>query len=67
MFINFVIGVILYLATLYLMVGNVIELFIGFRFMDVLAWTIPPAYPIYFNMAFTFSLIRLKYANIFGT
>ena len=49
------------------MIGNVIELFVGFRFMDILGWTIPPAYPIYFNLAFTFSLIRLKYSNIFGT
>ncbi len=58
--INFAIGVILYLSTLYLLLGNVISLFVGFRFMDILGWTIPPAYPIYFNMAFTFSLIRLK-------
>jgi len=49
------------------MLGNVISLFIGYRFLDVLGWAFPPAFPIYFNLAFSYSLIRLKLVKIYGT
>jgi magnesium-transporting ATPase (P-type) len=64
---NLLIGVILYFSTLYLMLGNVLELYVGFRFLDVIAWCMPPSFPVFFNLAYTFSLVRLKYKNIFGT
>lgn len=62
-----IIGVILYLATLPLMLGKVINQFIVYRFLDVLGWAFPPSFPIYFNITYTYSLIRLKLRNIFGT
>ena len=65
--VNLAAGSILYFATLYLMVGNIIDTFVGFRFLDVVSWTFPPAFPIFFNLAYTYSLVRLKYRRIFGT
>lgn len=49
------------------MVGKVINQFVVYRFLDVLGWAFPPSFPIYFNITYTYSLIRLKLSNIFGT
>jgi hypothetical protein len=62
-----IVGIILYLATLPLMIGNVIPQFVGFRFLDVLGWAFPPSFPIFFNLSFTYSLFRLKLNGIYGT
>ena len=61
-------GTILYAATVNLMVANgVVPTFVVFRFLDILAWSFPPTFPIYFNLAYSFSLVRLKWKGIFGT
>lgn len=61
-------GIILYAATVNMMVVNgVVPTFVVFRFLDILAWSFPPTFPIYFNLAYSFSLVRLKWKGIFGT
>jgi cation-transporting ATPase 13A3/4/5 len=63
-----IIGIILYLATLKLMLGGTVATnFIVFRLLDVIAWSFPPTFPIFFNISYSFSLTRLKWAGIFGT
>jgi magnesium-transporting ATPase (P-type) len=63
-----IIGTIIYACTVNMMVVNkIISTFIVFRFLDILAWSFPPSFPIYFNVAYSFSLIRLKWRNIYGT
>jgi hypothetical protein len=62
------VGIIIYACTVNMMiVNNVIPSFVVFRFLDILAWSFPPSFPIYFNVASSFSLVRLKWRNIFGT
>jgi magnesium-transporting ATPase (P-type) len=43
------------------------KLFIFFKFIDFLASSVPPPLPIYFNLAYSFSLFRLAYRGIIGT
>jgi len=62
-----IIGLILYWVTLPLMVGKVIPAFIVYRLLDVIAWSFPPTFPIFFNISYSFSLIRLKWKGIMGT
>jgi cation-transporting ATPase 13A3/4/5 len=63
-----VVGLIIYASTINMMISNgIIPAFIVFRFLDVLGWTFPPTFPIYFNLSYSFSLIRLKWRGIFGT
>lgn len=50
-----------------MVVNNIIPTYIVFRFLDIIVWTFPPSFPIYFNVANTFALMRLKWRNIFGT
>lgn len=33
----------------------------------MIGWIIPPIYPIYFNLCYSFSLYRLTQKNIYGT
>lgn len=47
--------------------NNIIPTFVVYRFLDVLAWSFPPSFPIFFNVANSVSLVRLKWKNIFGT
>ena len=46
---------------------DIIPLIIGFRFIDFFGWAFPPTFPIYFNLAYSFSLGRLRMKSIFGT
>lgn len=65
---TFIVGTILYLATLpILLSAKVIDLFRGFRFLDFLGWSFPPTFPIYFNLAYSFALARLRIKGISGT
>jgi cation-transporting ATPase 13A3/4/5 len=50
-----------------MIVNGVVPAFVVFRFLDILAWSFPPTFPIYFNLAYSFSLVRLKWKGIFGT
>lgn len=63
-----IVGIILYLATLGLMLRiPVPNDFIVYRFLDFLAWSFPPTFPIYFNLAYSLSLARMRKKNIIGT
>lgn len=62
------VGVVIYACTVNMMVKNgIIPTFVVFRFLDILAWSFPPNFPIYFNISYSFSLVRLKWQNIMGT
>ena len=37
------------------------------RFFDFLAYSFPPAFPIYFNLAYSFCLVRLHRDGVIGT
>lgn len=64
----FVVCLIVYLATIRVTLSkDISDLFVGFRFIDFLGWSIPPLYPIYFNFLYSFALMRLKFNNILGT
>ena len=64
----FIVSIIIYFATLpFLLSKNIIPLFVGFRFIDFFGWAFPPPFPIYFNLAYSFCLGRLRTKNIFGT
>jgi cation-transporting ATPase 13A2 len=58
----------LFIVTLPVMMNITIpKVFIGYRFLDFLAWSFPPTFPIYFNLAYSFSLVRLRRKGIVGT
>lgn len=40
---------------------------IALRFADTLGWAVPPVFPIYFNLCYSFSLYRLNKKKIYGT
>lgn len=64
----FVVAFLIYLGTFTLMRQNgVSDLFVGFRFVDFLGWSFPPTFPIYFNVAYSFAIRRLKTNDIFCT
>ena len=59
---------IIYFGTLSFMLSkDIIPLIIGFRFIDFFGWSFPPTFPIYFNLAYSLSLGRLRMKSIFGT
>jgi cation-transporting ATPase 13A2 len=63
-----IIGVIIYLATLPLLLRlEIVPAYVVYRFLDFLGWTFPPPLPIYFNLAYSFALGRLRGKNINGT
>lgn len=43
------------------------KLFVFFKFIDFIASAAPPPLPIFFNLAYSFSLLRLGYLGITGT
>ena len=64
----FVIAIIIYFATLpFTLSRDIADIFVGFRFIDFFGWAFPPTFPIYFNLAYSFSLGRLRTKNILGT
>jgi hypothetical protein len=55
-----VIAVIIFLATLPITLSiDITTLFIVVRGFGYIGWSFPPAFPIYFNLAYSLSLIRL--------
>ena len=59
---------IIYFATLeFVKSKNVSDLIIGMRFVDFLAFSFPPTFPIFFNVAYSFALARLKHNNVLCT
>ena len=64
----FVVGAIIYFATLSFMLSkDISNIIVGFRFIDFLGWSFPPTFPIYFNLAYSFALVRLNANEITGT
>ena len=64
----FIVAIIIYFATLpFVLSRDIIPLFVGFRFIDFFGWAFPPTFPIYFNLAYSFSLGRLRRKEIYGT
>lgn len=61
----FIVAMIIYFATIaYMKSKNISELIVGFRFIDFLGWSFPPTFPIYFNVAYSFAIVRLKTSGI---
>lgn len=62
-------GVIAYLGTMSLRVntGQLEPIIIFLDFLLIITFCFPPSGPIYFNLVYSFSLIRLKANNILGT
>lgn len=46
---------------------DVSNLIIGMRFVDFLGFSFPPTFPIFFNVAYSFALARLKHNNVLCT
>jgi cation-transporting P-type ATPase 13A2 len=68
LFETLVAAIIIYACTVNMMIQNgIISTYVVFRFLDILAWSFPPTFPIYFNISYSFSLVRLKWKNILGT
>lgn len=62
------VGIIVYLVTLpILLKANLIPAFRVYRFLDFIGFSFPPTFPIYFNLAYSFSIYRLRKKDIFGT
>lgn len=63
-----IVSLITFFVTLYLQLDREIEkLFVFFKFIDFLASSAPPPLPIFFNLAYSFSLFRLGICGIIGT
>lgn len=67
--INWVIGMLIYLLTMPMRIAkdNLERILIFLNFLLILTFSIPPSCPIYFNVVYSFSLIRLKWKDILGT
>lgn len=64
----FIITIISFFGCLPLILNRDIEsLFILFQFFNFLAAAVPPPLPIFFNIAYSFALSRLKLKDISGT
>ena len=62
------VGFFIYLVTLFIPLRIDIEpIFLVFKLVDFLASSAPPPLPIYFNMAYSMSLFRLRFKDISGT
>ena len=65
---SFVIAMALYGATLQIRLNAQIDqAIVLLRILDYLTSSIPPAFPIYFTIAYSWSLYRLKKKQIFST
>jgi cation-transporting ATPase 13A2 len=65
---SFVIGMTLYGATLPIRLSvNIDKGIVALRALDYLISSVPPAFPVYFTIAYSWSLYRLKKKGIFST
>ncbi len=59
---------IVFLATLgWLLSTNIDTLMVIFRYFNFISYALPAPYPIFFNLAFSFCLVRLHRDDILGT
>ena len=62
------VGLVVFFSTLFILLRIDIEpVFVFFKFIDFLASSAPPPLPIYFNLAYSLALVRLKRRSINGT
>lgn len=66
---NYVVGIIVYLGTLPVRISNnnLDPIIIFLNFLLIVTFCMPPSSPIYFNLVYSFCLIRLKWKEILGT
>ena len=63
-----IVSLIVFFATLFILLREDIDpVFKFFKFVDFLASSAPPPLPIFFNLAYSISLIRLKAKDISGS
>jgi P-type E1-E2 ATPase len=62
------VSIIIYLATLpHLLQKDVDDYMVVFRFCDFITYSFPAPFPIFFNLAYSFCLVRLNNNGIIGT
>lgn len=63
-----IVGILIYIVTLpILLKANITQEFRIYRFFDFIGFSCPPTIPVYFNIAYSLALYRLKKKNVFGT
>jgi len=63
-----IVSLITFFATLFLLLKlNIDQIFIFFKFLDFMTSSAPPPLPIFFNLAYSFTLFRLNHKGIIGT
>ena len=67
--INYAVAVIVYLATMKMRIdnGNLEGIIIFLNFLLIVTLCFPPGCPIYFNLVYSFCLMRLKWNNVLGS
>lgn len=64
----FIVLVIVYAATIGLLLSiNITTIMVVFRFLDYITYAFPAPFPIYFNLVYSFCLVRLNRDGIIGT
>lgn len=62
------ISFLIYFATLpQLLTLDIDDIMVLFRFFDFITYSFPAPFPIFFNLAYSFCLVRLNKDNIIGT
>jgi hypothetical protein len=60
--------IIVFVASLSLLLSIQIDkIMVVFKFLDYITYAFPAPYPIYFNLAYSFCLVRLNRDGIVGT
>jgi P-type E1-E2 ATPase len=63
-----IISFLIYFATLpQLLSLDIDDIMVVFRFFDFITYSFPAPFPIFFNLAYSFCLVRLNRDNIIGT
>ena len=64
----FIVSIIIFLSTLpHLLSMDIEGIIIFFRFCEFITYSFPAPFPIFFNLAYSFCLLRLNRQNIIGT
>lgn len=62
------VSLILYAGFLTVMLDrNIEKIMIIFKFLELITYSLPAAFPIFFNLAYSFCLMRLRQDGIYGT
>lgn len=65
----YIVSIFIYLSTLSMRINNnnLQPIIIFLNFLLIVTFSFPPSCPIYFNLIYSFSLLRLKFKDILGT